>query len=468
MAQTIIPLPGGGAAADPEADVRFWDPYDNTIVASYSAADFANLSALPENPTHSGLTSQGWNWTLADAKTQVAWSGKLDIGQQYVTSDGKTRLYVTLDSYNLSPKIVIGLNGTVTIDWGDGTTADTQSASGSSFPNTTFSHTYSAAGDYVITISKDSGDFRLRGTQYGSGVFTNNKTTIYSNCQYNSCVKRIEIGSGVIIHDYAFCYLTVLSSVTIPTDVTFSGANVFYGSAVQFCSFPSGITEILGSCFLECKSLLSVSLPKSVLTLGNSVFNSCSALRRAILPKVMTSLGTSCFYLCYALTDLAIPTGISEIPNSMMDSTNVGSVTIPSGVTSIGSGVFNKCNALESVTVADSVTEIKSTAFAYDRSLKSVQLSSALTTIGNSAFYYSALSHVTIPATVTSIGSSAFGVCYGLQEIRFAGSTPPTVGSGGFSSLPTTCKIYVPSGSLSAYTSTANMPSSSTYTYIEY
>lgn len=32
---------------------------------------------------------------------------------------------------------------------------------------------------------------------------------------------------------------------------------------------------------------------------------------------------------------------------------------------------------------------------------------------------------------------------------------------------PTGCKIYVPTGSLAAYTSTSNYPSSSTYTYIE-
>ena len=33
------------------ADVTFYD-YDGTIVASYTAADFANLSAMPANPTY--------------------------------------------------------------------------------------------------------------------------------------------------------------------------------------------------------------------------------------------------------------------------------------------------------------------------------------------------------------------------------------------------------------------------------
>ena len=53
---------------------------------------------MPANPTHTGLTSQGWNWTLANAKTYVSTYGSLNIGQMYVTDDGKTRLYLTITS----------------------------------------------------------------------------------------------------------------------------------------------------------------------------------------------------------------------------------------------------------------------------------------------------------------------------------------------------------------------------------
>jgi hypothetical protein len=37
-----------------------------------------------------------------------------------------------------------------------------------------------------------------------------------------------------------------------------------------------------------------------------------------------------------------------------------------------------------------------------------------------------------------------------------------------FNGIPSDCIIFVPAGSLSAYTSAQNYPSSSTYTYIEY
>lgn len=93
-----------GSAGVEEKDVNFYD-YDGTCVAAYSAADFASLDALPSNPSHDGLTAQGWNWTLADAKSYVASYGFLDIGQNYVTSDGKTRIYVQLQEGNCPPSL---------------------------------------------------------------------------------------------------------------------------------------------------------------------------------------------------------------------------------------------------------------------------------------------------------------------------------------------------------------------------
>lgn len=76
------------------------------------------------------------------------------------------------------------------------------------------------------------------------------------------------------------------------------------------------------------------------------------------------------------------------------------------------------------------------------------------------------LKKVWLPDTLARIDSETI---HGnsLEELHFTSSTPPTGGYGWKDKLPTTCKIYVPAGSLSAYTSAANYPSASTYTYIE-
>ena len=61
---TPTPTPSVGGS---EKDVNFYD-YDGSLVTSYTAEEFLELSEMPANPTHEGLTAQGWNWTLEDAQ----------------------------------------------------------------------------------------------------------------------------------------------------------------------------------------------------------------------------------------------------------------------------------------------------------------------------------------------------------------------------------------------------------------
>ena len=108
------------------SDVTFYD-YDGTVLYSYTKNDFANLNSMPDNPTHEGLTAQGWNWDLSDAKTYVNKYGSLNIGQMYVTDDGKTRIYITLTEGYISPILQLYLNDNteLDIDWGDGSAHST-------------------------------------------------------------------------------------------------------------------------------------------------------------------------------------------------------------------------------------------------------------------------------------------------------------------------------------------------------
>ena len=372
-----VNVPSGGGGSESLNDVNFYD-YDGTIVKSYSAADFANLSAMPENPTHEGLTAQGWNWTLQNAKTYVASYGKLEIGQMYITSDGKTRIYITLHDGRLEPVLGLGINGSVDVDWGDGTAHDTMT--GTNVATTIYKqHIYAAEGDYVISLTV-TGSIEFNGATSYSYLLTKQSGDQNTNKVYNNSLTRIEVGSGVTsIDTNAFYNCYSLSSITIPQDVTSISSYAFYG----------------------CTSLPSITIPQGV-----------------------TSIGDSAFYGCNSLSSIAIS----------------------QDVTSISSYAFSGCYSLPSITIPQSVTPISSYAFQYCYSLSSI----------------------TIPQGVTSIGDSAFRYNYGLGKIIFKDSTPATVLVNTFLALPTDCKIYVPKGSLSAYTSANNYPSSSTYTYIEY
>ena len=95
-----------------------------------------------------------------------------------------------------------------------------------------------------------------------------------------------------------------------------------------------------------------------------------------------------------------------------------GDVTVPEGVTSIGSGAFRWCHSLTSITLPDSVTGIGECAFSYCSSLTSITLPDGVTSIGDEAFSgCEKLTSITIPDSVTSIGDSAFCGCEKLTSV---------------------------------------------------
>lgn len=145
-------------------------------------------------------------------------------------------------------------------------------------------------------------------------------------------------------------------------------------------------------------------------------------------------------------------------------------VIVPSGVTSLSSYAFNSCTGLKSITIPSSVTSIEENTFDSCTGLTSITIPSGVTSIGNNAFKNcTGLESIDLPDSLTIIGGGAFSNCTSLQSIKFASINPPTVNNNTtFRGVPTTCIIYVPTGSLSAYTSAQYYPDSNTYTYVEY
>ena len=100
------------------------------------------------------------------------------------------------------------------------------------------------------------------------------------------------------------------------------------------------------------------------------------------------------------------------------DRTEIKTVTIKSGVTSIGNYAFNWCSSLADITIPNSITSIGDGAFAFCSSLTSVTIPSSVASINGDAFHdCTRLSSVTIPVSVKSIGDKAFGF-YDLDHKR--------------------------------------------------
>lgn len=199
-------------------------------------------------------------------------------------------------------------------------------------------------------------------------------------------------------------YTTANNNPITPTNM--SPTNNEYNSTLGCCvmTFADTITEIPNKAFLNGKSnLLTVTLPASVKTIADaspttrSPFNSCKKLTTVIMPGV-TTIGNGAFEYCAALTSVNMPS-VTTIGNSAFDECeNLSSVDMPS-VETIGESAFSDCVNLSSVTMPHVVT------------------------IGSNAFDGDALTAITFPISLTSIGDFAFNWCEHLNTIHYDGTT---------------------------------------------
>ena len=364
--------------------INFID-YDGEIIESYTNDEWSNVSSLPSNPSHAGLISQGWNWTKASIDSYLTNTPghPIYIGQMYKTSSGDTELDIIISQGRHSPILSIAVSGTVEIDWGDNSTAD--SVTGTSLSTSQFiSHTYSSDGEYTIKISVTSGSFRFYcSSSYLLFRVDTTSTSVNSSRVYSNILKRVRFGDGVTsIGNYAFRYCACLESITIPSTIT---------------------------------------------TINSDAFAYCYSLKCFIMPTGTSSIGANAFSYCYALSHVALKTAAT-----------------------LGSNTFDNCFSLVGTTSTTMATYLYRNCHAFRNPI----LGSG-TIPGNIFYGCESITCITIPSGVTAINSSAFYNCFGVAEYHIKPTSPPTLGSSVFYGIPTDCKIYVPTASLSTYQTTS-------------
>lgn len=329
--------------------------------------------------------------------------------------------------------------------------------------------------------------------------------------------------------DGIFSYCHALKDVNIPTGITTVGQNAFSESGITSVYIPTAgfvSGQIKQGAFQNCRALKTVQIEDSAKTfsIGNNAFASCPKLNSINLPNSITSIGNMVFYgsdcIANSLTYLKLPkkafpsessasTNYQMVANCPLLETvefaegatvvgsisgcwNVKNIIVPEGVTTIGAksivnaesmyqltlpstliyirdNSIQNCYALSSITIPNNVTTIGQNVFLQCYGLSEINISNSINSIGNYfAKNCTSLKHLIIPSSLYSIGNYFLQGCTGLEYIKFEGSTPPagTVGSSMLSGVPTTCKILVPTGSLSAYQT--KFSSLSAYTFEEY
>lgn len=270
--------------------------------------------------------------------------------------------------------------------------------------------------------------------------------------------------SGGSVGNYAFHRIDNLKKISINCETI--GEEAFSG-----CDYLTDITlgenvKTLGDkAFYTCDALERVEIPSTVTDIGEKTFYSCPALKEAIIRAGTVKAGT--FYNCRALTTLIISDnatldatftvrnayasgtletvkiGKGEIGNSAFSNcTNLTTVELGDGVTSIGTSAFLKCKQLSSIAIGSGVISIGTSAFNGCTALTNANIGSGA--IGESAFNgCTSLTNVTLGNGVTSIGRNAFLKCTALTSISI-GSNVGTIESFAFSGCTALEEVTIP------------------------
>ena len=332
---------GGSAPAEEikEKDVNFFD-YDGTLIASYTEAEAKALTSLPTPPEHSGLVFQGWNYTLEEV---IANAEMADIGALYTTDDGATRLEIeVLERRNISVRFSQTKVSGVLIDWGDGTSERSGTATGMQAS----AHNYAEPGEYTITLTIDD-DCNVTLGSYSSNFII--ISALGSNAAQNTLRRLYIVDRVVKIDKSAFLSNYALHSVSMNQGITAIGDECFKSSSIEFIAIPSGIDTIPYSAFYMCSCLKNISLPVSVQNLDQYSIYQCNALRRLNLKNV-TNPQSRAVSSANAINKIVVNADIAYIPNYFCsDCTGLEKVVLLGRVKTFYSGALSSCYSLKTV-----------------------------------------------------------------------------------------------------------------------
>lgn len=257
-------------------------------------------------------------------------------------------------------------------------------------------------------------------------------------------LKKVTLPETVTsIGSYAFAGATALEEVKMPGVKTIS-SYAFDGASALITVDMANVTSVQSYAFAGCVAL-DVEVPETITSIGTYAFAE-SGLKSVNIPAHITNIPEGAFYGTKRLASVTLHEGLETIEIYAFAESGVESITIPASVTKFGTNkthtepgtsnassrtfsyafanctslktvvflgenpnltghTFEGCTALESVTLPSKMTFVEDYMFYGCTSLKNITLPETVTEIGGYAFAYAGLTSITLPASLTIIGT---------------------------------------------------------------
>lgn len=310
-----------------------------------------------------------------------------------------------------------------------------------------------------------SGSITFATDQYGDFFYVSDGVQI-TITGYDGDGGNVLIPSSILdlpvtgIGAYTFYYQNSLTGVSIPNGVVSIGESAFNGcGGLTKITLPSAVTNLGNYAFVDCPILTRVFFLNDPPHAESTVFTSPATVFYLAgttgWEEIYAGSPTSLFYpgadLAYTVNndehvtvtgylgsggDLIIPASIDAKPVSGIESLpfpgagSLTSLSIPATVLSITDEKFVGCDDLESIRVdADNVEYSSLNGVLFDKNRETLlrfppageghySVPEGVLAIDDSAFLDSVdLTSITIPSSVTSVGTTAFDGCEKLRTI---------------------------------------------------
>lgn len=205
-------------------------------------------------------------------------------------------------------------------------------------------------------------------------------------------------------------------SIIIPESITIDGRSYSVTGFIKpsnLTAWSSNEVTTEGGAFQSC-NITSITLPNSIKDIGAGAFNSCVHLVSVQLPKDLKTLGAACFAGCTSLSSIQIPESVTDFGSP----SQYGFVSY----------VFGRCSNLRSVKIPNGVSSLPAGCF-LDCGLDSIVLPSSIKSLGENSLSTNTLKYVK-------------SYIKDISKISYSSVT--------FSDISKT-KLYVPKGSLAVY-----------------
>ena len=285
------------------------------------------------------------------------------------------------------------------------------------------------SGKVVLEVKKVTSDTYANETQYTAEEFI--LLDIYPkpggtvNVTYGGLTKTITDTSGAEEPNAQKVFFGTFNGVSDSVETPASGELMIEGDFFAFgCSSfiydSKSITKV-------CGCVTAIGEFGSITKVPAKAFSGCGEITSITIPKGATTIGSGAFHSCAQLSSLSIPNTVRSIGD-------------PSHKDVYNDNTFVGCQALDNIEVDSGnknytsengvlYSKDKTVLISYPTAAGAYEIPSGVTIIHKNAFSGTALTSLTIPSTVTLLGSALIWECTSLANIYILATTPPELGN---------------------------------------